>query len=125
MKKILVVEDEAIAAKLLTNFLSREGYEVLDVIKNGNYVTKAVKKNNPDLILMDIMLQGKKDGITAMKEVREFSKVPVIYISGYSDDKTIKNALETGSSNYFTKPYKSRELAKAIKRVFDKNLENE
>ena len=78
MKKILIAEDEILSAKILSKIVNNEGYEVVDIIKNGDKVVESFKKNKPDLLLMDILLQGKSDGITAVEEIRKFSNVPVI-----------------------------------------------
>ena len=104
MKKILIVEDELISAKLLSNLLKNEKYKIVKIVKTGEEAIELAQKSKVDLILMDIRLQGKIDGIEAMLEIRKFSKIPVIYITGNSDSPTRKRAKETSFSGYFTKP---------------------
>ncbi len=118
MKKILIVEDELIPAKLLQTLLKKEGYVVLEIIKTGESAVEFTKSFIPDLILMDIRLQGEMDGIDAMKAIRKFSEVPVIYVTGNSDLKTKSRAEETNASGYFVKPYDSNYLIDAVKKIF-------
>lgn len=125
MKKILIAEDELLSAKILSKIVVNEGYEVVDIIKNGDFVVESYKKNKPDLLLMDILLQGKSDGITAVEEIRKFSNVPVIYITSFSDKPTIRRAKKTTPVEYLTKPIDSSELLKIIKNVFDNCLKHD
>ena len=117
MKKILIVEDELIPAKLLKTILTRSNFEVVNISKNAEDAINSAKEKNPELILMDIRLQGDMDGIEAMHIIRQFSDVPVIYLTGNSDFQTKKRADETNSSGYFTKPYDNNELLKAVKEI--------
>jgi CheY-like chemotaxis protein len=119
LNNILIVEDELIPAKLLQTLLSKAGYEVIEIVKTGERAIEIVKDTPPDIILMDIRLQGEIDGITAMHEIRKFSDIPVIYVTGNSDSYTKSKAKETNSSGYFIKPYDYKELLQAIKDILD------
>jgi CheY-like chemotaxis protein len=125
MKKILIAEDEVLSAKILKAIVDREGYKVVDVIKNGDDVVESFLKNKPDLLLMDILLQGKSDGISAVEEIRKYSDVPVIYITSFSDKPTINRAKKTAPVEYLTKPVDSSALVHIMKNIFDQNLDND
>lgn len=117
MKKILIVEDELIPAKLLQALLKKDGYNVLEIIKTGEAAVEITKILQPDLILMDIRLQSIMDGITAIQEIRKFSDVPVIYVTGNSDSITRTRAEKTKISGYFVKPYDSKELLNTVNNI--------
>jgi len=103
--KILIVEDEGIVAKDLQHMLSGMGYRVLDVAISGEEALEKIKKQKPDLILMDIVLKGKIDGIEATKRVRRILDVPVIYVTAYGDKEKIERAKTTEPYGYILKPF--------------------
>lgn len=113
-KRILLVEDEIISAKTLERKLIKSGYEVVAIITTGEDVVKNAEKLNPDLILMDINLAGKMDGIEATAKIQAKSDIPVIYITVFDDEKTLQRALITSPFNYLSKPVKDNELCNAI-----------
>ena len=117
MKKVLIAEDEILSAKILSAIVNKQGYKVVDIIKNGDYVLESFKKHKPDLLLMDILLQVKSDGISAVEEIRKFSDVPVIYITSFSDKPTKHRAKKTYPVEYLTKPVDSTELVKIMKHI--------
>jgi len=125
MKKILIAEDEVLSAKILKAIVDREGYKVVDIIKNGDDVVQSFLKNRPDLLLMDILLQGKSDGISAVEEIRKYSDVPVIYITSFSDKPTVNRAKKTAPVEYLTKPVDSTALVHIIKNIFDNCVDND
>jgi two-component system, response regulator PdtaR len=104
MRTILIVEDELILAMINQYIVESLGYQVIDVVTSGEAAIDSVKKNNPDLILMDIMIEGFLDGIEAMYEIRKFCNAPVIYITGNSDPKAVQKAQCTKYSALLTKP---------------------
>ncbi len=114
MSKILIVEDEMILALALKRNLEQLGHLVLDVQSNGHGAIDAVSKNNPDLIIMDIKIIGSIDGIQTMIEIRKFSEIPVIYVSGSSDSSIQEKAQETESSEFMSKPVDLSELQERI-----------
>jgi PAS domain S-box-containing protein len=129
MKKyrILVVEDEALIAASLVHTLSSLGYTVPEPVATGEDAIRAVKTKKPDLVLMDIVLIGEMDGITAAKKIQAIADVPVIYITAYTDDLRLKNARLTEPYGYIVKPAQSRELHATIemalyKHALDRNL---
>ncbi len=119
MKRIILVEDDFIIALLLEKQIQRMGYEVAEKIDNGEDAIAMVRENRLDLVLMDIKLVGEIDGIEAMNEIRKFSDVPVIYLTGNADENTKKRAYKTGPSDYLIKPIDMEVLKKTIRGVLE------
>ena len=113
-KQILVVEDETVVALDMKNRLERLGYEVIEILDSGEDAITYLENNTPDIILMDIKLKGKIDGITAAEEIRKSKSVPVVYITAYSDRKTFERAKDTEAFGYILKPFQERELLISI-----------
>ncbi|HEY4884717.1 MAG TPA: ATP-binding protein [Myxococcales bacterium] len=108
-QKILVVEDENIVAMDLRTTLTRLGYEVVDTVGTGPQAIEQVERREPDLVLMDIQLRGGMDGIEAAERIRHLD-VPVVYLTAFSDDATLRRARETEPFGYVLKPFDDREL---------------
>lgn len=111
---ILIVEDEDIVARDLKKRLIELGYKVTGIEHTGQGAIDAVEKSRPDLVLMDIMLKGDIDGITAAGEINNRFRVPIIYLTAYSDDDTLARAKVTEPFGYLLKPFEIRELHTAI-----------
>lgn len=107
---ILIVEDEAIIAQDLKWQLEGEGYTVPVVLDSGEEAAKQVLTHNIDLVLMDIVLKGKMDGIAAAREIHLKSDIPVIYVSAYTDQEIMERAKISEPSGYIVKPVKKRDL---------------
>lgn len=118
---ILVVEDEGIVAKDLQNRLRALGYFVLSVAVSGEEAIGKTEKLHPDLVLMDIKLKGKIDGIEAAKQIRVQFNIPVIYVTAYADEETLKRAKGTGVYGYILKPFEDRELRANIEAALFKH----
>jgi len=117
-KKVIIVEDDLILNLLYESYLERLGFETEGELVYGKTAIETAKKIEPDLIIMDISLEGEIDGIEAMLEIRKFSDVPVIYITGNSDPYHMKRAKETNYLDYLTKPIEFDDLKKAIAKHF-------
>lgn len=113
-KKILVVEDENIIALEIMKRLISLDYEVEGVVNKGIQAIEFVKNNDVDLILMDIRLQGDIDGIEAAKRINEIKNIPIIYLTAYSDDKTLERAKSTNVYGYVVKPISDNDLKVAV-----------
>jgi PAS domain S-box-containing protein len=100
--------------------LKNLGYNVPVVVSSGSEAIKKVKENNPDLVLMDINLNGEMDGVEASSKIHSFSDIPVIYLTAYSDDNTLERAKITEPYAYIVKPFKDRELNINIEIAFYK-----
>ncbi|MDZ8186164.1 MAG: response regulator [Nostoc sp. ChiSLP02] len=108
--KILVVEDEAIVAKDLQYRLNKFGYTVPIIASSGEEAINKAVEISPDLVLMDIKLKGKMDGIEAAQEISKRLDIPVIYLTAYADDNTLERAKITEPFGYLLKPFKEKEL---------------
>jgi putative two-component system response regulator len=107
---ILVVEDEAITAKDLQATLEDLGYAVCGTASSGAEAVQKAEANRPDLVLMDIVLQGEMDGIEAAERIRASWGIPVVYLTAHSDNETIRRASITEPYGYIVKPFTEREL---------------
>jgi two-component system, response regulator PdtaR len=114
MSKIVLVEDEFIIAMVLEKQLQKFGYNLVAKVTNGKDAIEAVRQHEPDLVIMDIKIDGDMDGIDAMNAIRNFSQVPVIYMSGNSDSGTRDRAAETMPVDYMVKPIPIQELNNSI-----------
>jgi PAS domain S-box-containing protein len=110
MKNVLIVEDESLTAWEIQEKLQQNGYDVTEIVGAGRDAISSAAKNQPDLVLMDIMLDDDMDGIQAAEEIREKYDIPVIYLTAYSDDPTLERAVKTQPYGYIHKPFEDREL---------------
>jgi len=108
--RILVVEDEGIIALHLRRQLMRLGYEVPAAVADGKQALREVDASPPDLVLMDIVLEGKLDGIATAARIPTAYHIPVIYLTAHSDDATLARASVTNPYGYLLKPFSEREL---------------
>ncbi len=114
-KQILVVEDQRIVAADIENTLARLGYAVIGTASSGEEAIQKVSHLRPDLVLMDIRLQGEMDGIQAAQIIRDrFNLLPVVYLTAYADEETIRRAKLTAPFGYVVKPFNERELHSAV-----------
>ena len=116
-KTILAVEDDGIFAAYLETVLIDLGYAVIGPVATGVDAIDRTRANEPDLILMDIDLAGEMNGIEAAHRIRSFSHVPVVYLTGHSEDPFLKQAGATGPYAYLVKPVSRKELAATIEIV--------
>ncbi len=114
MTKILVIEDEAIVALDIKSALEQLGFEVTDIASCYDEALSSVKRYTPDILLSDINLVSSKDGIEAVVDIQKIKNIPVIYLTAYSDDKTINRAIKTNPLGYLLKPFKREELKSTI-----------
>ena len=115
--KILIVEDELLIARALASQLQKSGYLVEEIVSSGKAALKYIETSLPDLILMDIAIKGKMNGIETAAKIREQHDIPIIYLTAYVDEKTIEEAVNSGGCSYLLKPYKKAELNAVIKMV--------
>ena len=90
--RILIVEDEAIVAESLKDQLVNLGYQVCGTAANGEDAMRIMENSEPDLVMMDIMLEGSMDGIEVAGRIREKNEIPVIFLTAYSDNETLQRA---------------------------------
>ncbi len=118
--QIMIVEDEGLVALEIKEALERMGYGVPHVVSSGDDALNKVITDRPDLILMDIRIEGAKDGIDTAKEIHEDYNVPVVYLTAHSDEKTLERAKLTESYGYILKPFKDRDLKVTIEMALSK-----
>lgn len=111
---ILVVDDERIVALDIRNTLQRLGYNVPAMVSTGKDAVAMAGKLQPDLILMDIRLKGEMDGVQAAAEINRLHRIPVIFLTAYSDDSTLQRAKAADAFGYLIKPFEERELHSTI-----------
>lgn len=109
-KRILLVEDEAIVAMTIEDSLANMGYEVVGTVDNGLSAIELAEKESPDLIIMDIRINGDIDGIEAAGRINVNMDIPVIFLTAHSDEKTLSRALEVKPYSYLIKPFREKEL---------------
>lgn len=122
--KFLIVEDDAVAKMTLQSFLQNFGYEKAFTADNAMDAYEIVKKNHIDLILMDIFIRGKMNGIELAHEINKITDVPIIYTTASTDSKTFDQAKETEPYAFITKPYDDRLLKNTIEMALNKHKTN-
>ena len=115
MKKILVVDDEALLVKGIRFNLQNEGYEVITG-SNGLEAVEQVRSQSPDLVVLDVMMP-EMDGLTACGKIREFSDVPIIMLTAKTDDMDKLLGFDHGVDDYLTKPFNILELKARIRAL--------
>jgi hypothetical protein len=119
--RIMIVEDESIVAKDIQNSLTGLGYTVAGIVAFGEEAVERVGALKPDLILMDVKLKGAMDGIEAAERIRREHSVPVVYLTAYTDDDTLRRAKVTEAFGYLLKPFEDRELRMTIEMALYKH----
>ncbi len=108
--RILIVEDEAIEAMDLQQRLISQGYPLPDIAYNGEEGVRIAAKTQPDLVLMDIMMPGKIDGVAAAEQIRSRFDIPIVFLTAYADEETLRRAKITAPYGYIVKPFQERDL---------------
>ena len=112
--KILIVEDEQIAARDIKQNLSNLGYTVVGIAATGKKALQCTEETQPDLVLMDIVLKGKMDGIETAEQIRKLHDIPIVYLTAHADERTLNKAKITVPFGYILKPVDERELQSTI-----------
>ncbi|MBI5875178.1 MAG: PAS domain S-box protein [Deltaproteobacteria bacterium] len=126
--QILIVEDEGFEAMLIQDALKRLGYGIAGIVPSGEEAVKKAEELRPDLVLMDIVLKGKMDGIEAANQIHKCCDIPVIYLTGLTGDQLLERVELTEPFGYILKPFQERELHTVIeialyKHRLEKKLE--
>ena len=110
MKSIIIVEDESFVAQDLADCITKAGYQVTGIFASGEDMLSSFEKLSPDLVVMDIILNGELNGIETAIQMNHIKETPVIFLSAYSDQKYIDQAVQTNPKAYLTKPFKDKDL---------------
>ncbi len=119
--KILIVEDEGIIAAHIASQLVTAGYEVVGMAESSEQALAIVPELHPELILMDIRIKGRMDGIETVEALRERFDIPVIYLTAHTDQQTVDRAKVTRASGFLTKPIHEKNLGIAIEMAIHKH----
>jgi DNA-binding response OmpR family regulator len=118
--KILIVEDERIIAMDIQDRLIRWGYDVPEIAASGKEAINKTERVHPHLVLMDIKLQGDMDGIETAKKIQAKYDIPILYVTAYAEEPTMKRVKETEPCGIILKPFGERELHTTIENVLNR-----
>jgi signal transduction histidine kinase len=119
--RILIVEDEGIVAFNLQQRLVHLGYDVPHIVASGQESLDIALRSRPDLVLMDIHIEGEMDGIETALQLNRESPIPVIYLTAYSEDATLQRARQTRPYGFLIKPFSERELHATIQMALERH----
>ncbi len=119
---VLIVEDEMVTALDLKAKLVNIGFTVPSIVNSGEEAVDMAAELRPDVVLMDIVLQGEVDGIQAAKKISSLD-IPVVFLTAYSDEKTLQRAKSTSPYGYIIKPYPDKDLELALETAIHKHQE--
>lgn len=129
-RQILIVEDELIIAESIKRVLEKNDYSVCGIITFAEDAIEFVKTMQPDLILMDILLEGKLSGLDAANLINKEFTIPIVFLTSFSDQETLANAVKAKAHGYILKPFSDRELLTNLQLAFykyemEQNLKNQ
>ena len=117
---VLIIEDELIIASDIKYILEDAGYQVMNIIKNGDEALSFLSFNNPDLVLCDINIRGSKDGIEVAIAIQEKKKVPFVFLTSLADKPTLERAKHALPYGYIVKPFEDKDIVSAIEMALFK-----
>lgn len=116
--KLLIVEDDPIIAADLERAMKKMGYEVLDAVESGEEALEVVAQDPPDLVLMDIQLEGDLDGIDTAHMISKKQAIPIIYLTSNTDERTFNRAKLTQPHGFLSKPFRLTDIKHSIDLAF-------
>ncbi|MES2837855.1 MAG: response regulator [Bacteroidota bacterium] len=120
-EKILIVEDDEVVSFILKQILTELDYAILSIVRDGESAIVEAENNKPDLILMDISLAGKINGIEAAIKIREKNDIPVLFLTAFVNEDLFKQAIGTEPYGFIIKPFKNLELKSAVELAIKKH----
>lgn len=120
-QKILIVEDEQVVAEDLRRLVTRLGYEVVGTAANAEDALRLVEEKHPQMVLMDIRIQGPIDGIEVAEQIYTEYEIPVSYLTAYADEATLERAKSTLPFGYILKPFEERTVQTTIELALYRN----
>ena len=115
----MIVEDEAISALVMKEELSAVGYDICGPVSTGEDAVRTAEREKPDVMLIDINLIGKMNGIDAAAQIRRFSSAHIIFLTGYSTKDICKIAADVNPSGFLDKPVVVDDVQRLIERLFE------
>ena len=119
--RVLIVEDEVIIALDLVHQLKAIGCDVISIVTSGEEAFRVVKASTPDFVIMDIKIKGKYDGLMVARELNRLYRIPIIFVSAYSDEGTRKEAKMSNPFVYLHKPFTMDAVKEAVETILSKN----
>ena len=118
-RNVLIVEDEAVIAMDVRSMVEDLGFKALGVASSGEECLRKAEALRPDLVLMDIKIKGDMDGVIAAGEIFNRFRIPVVYMTAYSDPQTVKRINRPGTLGYLIKPLEPSELERILLGSFE------
>lgn len=118
---ILIVEDEPLIADDIAMILERNGYQINEIVDNAEDALNELKSKKPDLILLDVNIEGDKDGIQLAHQINKDFQIPFVFLTSYYDNNTLKRAKATNPHGYVVKPFDEGDLVANIELALMKN----
>lgn len=115
--RVLIVEDEVIIALDLVHQMKALGCDVISIVTSGEEALRVAETSPPDLVLLDIKIKGRYDGIFIAKELYRLYRIPIIFISAFSDEDTTEEAKIDGPFVYLSKPFSLQDLQSALEQL--------
>jgi CheY-like chemotaxis protein len=123
--RILIVEDEGIIAMDIRHQLEEFGYDVVATVSSGKQAIKLATELRPQLVMMDIILKGNTDGISAAQTITESLDIPIVFLTAYSDSSTLQRVNAKGTYGYLIKPFRPDDLRTTIELALYKHQTNQ
>ncbi|MCG6909566.1 MAG: response regulator [Deltaproteobacteria bacterium] len=120
VNRIIIADDEVIISTQLEEFLSTKGFDIIGIATSGVQAVEMAMELKPDLMLMDIVMPGELDGISAAEKINAALKIPVIFLTAYADEEMIQRAKPIGPFGYVLKPIQERQILAAIEIALHK-----
>lgn len=121
-KKAIIVEDNLILSILYENMMKEMVFKTVGEIRDGETAVKLIRKYAPDVVIMDIKLEGDMDGIQAAHLIREFTNAPILFITGNSGNEHIERAKKVSNSKFLVKPISEQKLKDAVNEMVDSQI---
>ncbi len=121
-KKIMIVEDEVITQRYLRDILEQKNVETIECVDNSVDTLHLLQTDRYEMILMDINIKGNIDGISLAKEILKTYQIPIIFITAYTDEKTLDEVLELSPYGFISKPFTSKEIIIALQIAYKRFL---
>lgn len=121
-KKAIIVEDNLILSILYENMMKEMVFKTVGEIRDGESAVKLIRKYSPDVVIMDIMLEGDMDGIQAAHQIRDFTNVPILFITGNSDNHHFERAKRVANSSFLVKPINEQMLMEAVNELMGNKI---